>query len=162
MSRFLIALILPILFCGFVILCYRPENTYLNTLLSELDTGWFSELRLWWQAHVPLADFLVYSLPGGLWVFVLSLLGWRLYLGPFNLFWLGLFFGLGFELTQLLGITDGTFDVLDLIAVLIGFTLARYCTIYWLPDEWRAEQGRWRYAAFFFVFFAAYGADVFV
>lgn len=160
MSRFLIALGLPVLFCGLVILFYRPENTYLNTLLLGVSTESFGQLRSWWQMELALPAFMVYSLPGGLWVFVLSLLGWRLYLAGFHLFWLGLIFGLGFEFTQLFGITDGTYDVQDLLAVLIGFGLARYCTSNWLPVEWRSEPGYWRYVAFFTIFFAAYGADV--
>jgi hypothetical protein len=48
-----------------------------------------------------------------------------------------------------------------LLAVLIGFGVALWCTAYWLPAGWRSEPGVWRYVLFFTVFFAAFGADVF-
>lgn len=159
--RFLIALSIPLLFCAFVALFYRPENTYLNHLMIDRVGEGFVATRYWWQKSMPLSAFLIYSLPGGLWVLVLSLLGWRLKVLGFHLFFLGIIFGLGFEFVQITGLTDGTFDWLDIVAVLIGFGLSIWCTLYWLPDGWRSDRGVWRYVLFFTVFFAAFGADVF-
>lgn len=160
MQRFLIALSLPLLFCVLVAVFYRPSNTYLNQVIIEAIGRDFSTTQVWWQQHLPLPNFMVYSLPGGLWVLVLSLLGWRLELFGFHLFYLGLLFGLGFEFFQVGKITDGTFDFLDVVAVLLCFSLAVCCVRFWLPRAWRAEQGYWRYFLFFIVFFAAFGADV--
>lgn len=160
MRKFLIALLPPLLFCGLVTLAYRPLNTYWNRLAAAGGGADFSNLRAWWQSQVPLTDFLVYSLPGGLWVFVLSLLGWRLRVGGVHLHYLGLAFGLGFEFTQILGWTDGVFDWLDLLAVGLGFGGAILCERYWLPAGFRRNPGVWRYVLYWLVFAAAFGADV--
>lgn len=164
MLRYILALATAVFGCGWVALFYRPINTYLNSwLLSWLGDD-FLQLRHSIQAVIPLSDMAIYTIPGALWVFGLSLLGWRLRITfrqhKLHLFYLSPIIGLGFELIQFMEWSDGTFDPLDALWVSIGFGLAFFICHRVLPGHWREQPGRWRYVLFFLVLFAAFGVDV--
>jgi len=164
MIRYTTALVLSVCACAWIAVFYRPTNTYLNKLLLGWIGVGFLDIRETIQITLPLGDLLVYTFPGAFWVFGGSLLGWRLRLGighrKIHLFYLPIIFGVGFEFTQFTGITDGTFDWLDLLFVLLAFGFAVLFCRFILPDTWRANPGRWRYVLFFIVLLGAYSADV--
>ena len=75
-----------------------------------------------------LPDWLLFSLPDGLWVFSyvsLILLLWDNRLNGYNSFWVFLipFLAIASEFGQLLGFVSGTFDITDLIFYILGTTL---------------------------------------
>lgn len=163
MLRYLIALLIALLGCCWAALFYRPLNTYANNQLVSVLGDDFLSLRTYVQTQFPLSDVFIYNVPGALWVFGLTLLGWRLYLGSgrlhLSLFYVPLFISQFFELAQVLNWTDGTFDWLDLCWNFIGFFVGlAFCQL--MPDEWRAGDGYWRYLLFFLVLCAAFGVDV--
>lgn len=159
MLRYLIALSVAVVGCCWTALFYRPLNTYLNHQLATAFGEDFLLLRAYIQGSLPLSDVLVYNVPGALWIFGLSLLGWRLFIARIPLFYVGLVTGQLFEVLQLLQLTDGTFDVLDVLWNFGGFLVALvFCKS--MPHDWRTERGMWRYVLFFVVLFAAFGVDV--
>lgn len=163
MLRYLVAIFICVFLCVWIALFYRPTNTYLSFQMLNWFNGDFLVWRSQVQSTIPLTPALIYNLPGALWVFTLSLLGWRLRLRlgkwRFSLFPLGLLVGLLFECVQYVGMTDGTADYLDLFWNTSGF-LAAWGFGSLMPNDWRAEPGYWRYVLFFVVFFAAFVVDV--
>lgn len=72
-----------------------------------------------------LPDWMLYSLPDGLWVFSyvsLILLLWGNKLSSFNIIWIFLMpiFAIASEVGQLLSLIPGTFDIIDLIFYILG------------------------------------------
>jgi len=76
--------------------------------------------------HLP--DWLLYSLPDGLWVFsyICLMLGiWKKSVSRQNIFWIGIvpFIAIGSEIAQLFGTVQGTFDITDIFCYALGFLL---------------------------------------
>ncbi len=123
MSRFkYLLVILALLASLYIYHGYRDEHTVLNIIWpSILDD--FSTLRI-----KSLPAWVVFSLPEALWVFAATVLSADLYLTEswpkIGFLLLPLLFGLGLELLQLLHITDGVFDILDIWAAVLGFVVA--------------------------------------
>jgi hypothetical protein len=125
----LIALILIVSL--FIYLFYRTEKTVVNELLMllvSLDT--FAEIRSSITKTIPLNELIIFSLPGGLWVFCTTVLSKDLYMKIENhkiqLMAVPILFAIGLEFCQLIHITQGTFDLWD-----IGFYL-----MFWLLGYW--------------------------
>ncbi len=68
--------------------------------------------------NLPLNRYIIYSLPEGLWVFCVTLTSkefyFELYNKRFNCVFVPLIFAVGLELLQLLHLTKGYFDLLDI------------------------------------------------
>ncbi|HWB27569.1 MAG TPA: hypothetical protein VG738_18965 [Chitinophagaceae bacterium] len=116
----------------FIYLFYRTEKTAVNQLLIYMvsrDT--FIEWRRAVASALPLNKHIIYSLPGGLWVFCITLTSKFLFIkcGNHNirLLFLPLVFSIGLELLQLLHITNGRFDFWD-----IGFYVACWAAAVYL------------------------------
>ncbi len=123
----------PVLAGGALLLClglfvlYRSEACVVNHLARLLlPDAVLDELR---KGRGAMPDFIVYQLPGGLWVFAATLVSWstRIVLANrrVSLALLPLVSALGIELMQFLQWTDGTFDPGDAWACLVGFLAAR-------------------------------------
>lgn len=100
---------------------FRTEQTLINVIsikLLGLDT--FHDLKYWVLLHVSLNPFEIYSLPGALWIFSITLISKRyiLMLGnwEFPLWLMPLFLSIGFELFQYLHWLNGSYDLADLIS----------------------------------------------
>lgn len=111
----------------FVYLFYRSEKTVVNELaisVWSLDT--YRSLKETIRASLPLPRLVVYSLPGGLWLFCVTLLAKPFYLHirayKLNMSLIPLAFAIGLEICQLLHITRGRFDSSDILAY----------TLFWL------------------------------
>lgn len=88
--------------------------------------------------RIVIPDFIFYALPDGLWVYGLTSAMLLLWVGSrsgWATVWItvGLVLGLGGELGQLINLVPGTFDMLDMMAVGVGFVLA---------FEFRDSEGR--------------------
>ncbi len=81
---------------------------------------------------IPLKDYIVYSLPEGLWVFCITLTTSFFYLEvnnrKWNLFYLPLMLAVIIELFQLFHLTNGRFDLMDITFACGFWLLARFCT----------------------------------
>lgn len=127
----ILKVVLPILLAGFIYLFYRSTETVIFKIINTvISSDALIRLRLFFQFNFSLTSVLIYSLPGGLWLYSFS----NLVLIFFNknektqyvLTLLILFFIVcTLELFQYLQITDGTFDLIDLLfysfAILLSF-----------------------------------------
>jgi len=117
-----------LLACLFIYIFYRPEGTLINILVAEFfSSKHFLSVKDSVADVLPLNELIIYSLPGGLWVFSASILARNLRLRLFNkqinLEWLPMVFALWLEFWQYFGIVKGRFDVIDILIVLLfGFT----------------------------------------
>ena len=102
----------------FIYLFYRPGKTVINEILITFIS--FDKFNQWQQAvahNLQLHDLVVYSLPGGLWVFATTMTSKYYYIQFVNrkisLAGASLFFAIGLEISQLLHLTNGCFDFWD-------------------------------------------------
>lgn len=115
----------------FIYLFYRTEKTVVNELMIQMITaeGYFA-LRDTINDFVPLPGLVIYSVPGGLWVFCATLTSMPFYLHVSILRIRGVYFpliiSLGLEAFQYVGITHGRFDIIDVIVSVMFWCLARY------------------------------------
>ena len=121
--KYKLHILLPLVFCFFIHLLYRADETLLNVLVAK--TGINISPYKWFT---PIPDFVMYNLPSGLWVYSLSLISVGMFFKKFNLFYLSIAIVMFIELLQLLGFTDGTFDVVDLFTPLLFFGFAWFYT----------------------------------
>ena len=112
---------MPILLAGFIYLFFRTTDTVIFKITnSVISSDVLIGLRLFFQKNLNLTSAVIYSLPGGLWLYSFS----NLVLIFFNknqkiqyqLTLLFLFLIVcTLELFQYLNLTDGTFDLIDLL-----------------------------------------------
>ena len=129
MKRAYSATALALLISLFIYLFYRTRKTVVNELTSSfLSNDTFTGLRHNFSEALPLHDLIRFSLPGGLWVFCMTILSHGLYLEfrrkQIPLVAMPLLFAFGLEFCQLLHITQGTFDLWDLVSYMIFWLLA--------------------------------------
>jgi hypothetical protein len=113
----------------FIYLFYRTQKTVVNevtaSLLSPLA---YSEMRNYVTAILPLHKIIQFSLPGGLWVFCLTILSKDLYIkfreSKVQIAAVPLLFAVGLEFFQFFHLANGTFDIWDLGFYLFFWALA--------------------------------------
>lgn len=112
-------------FCLFIYVFYRTEKTLVNqVVISLFSRERYAGLKASITSMLPLNDYIIYSLPEGLWVFCITLTSSFFYLQVQNRKWSLVFVpilvALIMEILQLLHFTNGRFDVMD-INFSIGF-----------------------------------------
>lgn len=126
-TLFLSFIVLSIALVIYVI--YRPEDTLIIRLLSYTtiqDT--IIELRQIASNYSVPHNFVVYSLPGALWLYSTTLLSKNVSCKIFKcrvpLVSIPIIYGIGLEFLQLFHITDGTFDYADIGSMAVAWLLA--------------------------------------
>jgi hypothetical protein len=119
----------------FVYLFYRSEKTVVNELIIlifSLET--YGNIRTGIVDAVPLNKLIIFSLPGGLWVFCATALARDFYFRIKNqkiqLSLLPVQFAIGLEFMQLIHLTKGRFDLWDILFYLIFWWLASHSNKY--------------------------------
>ena len=113
--------ILTSLLCSLLIyMCFRSENIFINQIAKYFFDYQPNQNQL--QIHY----FFIYNLPQGLWVFSATLISKNLYIKRFNLAVLPLIFSFYIETIQYFHLSNGTFDIVDLLTASIGFLIAYY------------------------------------
>lgn len=139
--EFCIKVILPLLFGALIYIFYRPKNLLMFDWLNFLGfKDSLNSLRPTAQQQFSrIPEWVIYSLPDGLWVlsytFLMSLI-WaseQRIIKPFFIFF-GLIFSLSLELGQYFKIIPGNFDFNDLIFINLGFLIP------YLYEKHRAEK----------------------
>ncbi len=122
-------LIVIILSAGiFIYAITRSESIYLNQWMAELGNG---KVLYFFQAlvqNVHIPHWIIYSLPDALWMLALTmliLLIWDFKLHRKSILWIAMaiMVGILFEISQRLHIVHGTFDVIDLILMMMAALL---------------------------------------
>jgi len=120
--------ILPLLFGSFIYIHYRATSLimfrWFDTLGLSSVIGWIRRWPL--PPHPP--SWLIFSLPDALWVYAftsLMLLIWHYRITPASIGWIALapVIGIGSELGQAIKIVPGTFDLTDLMLLVIASVL---------------------------------------
>ena len=109
----------------FIYLFYRTEKTVVIKLfLYTISPQNYFYIKEAVNYYLPLHSTIIYSLPEGLWVFCITLTSKNFYVPMGKRRIIGIYFPLifciGLEIFQLLNITNGRFDLLD-IAVSVFF-----------------------------------------
>ncbi|MBD2703133.1 hypothetical protein IC229_20970 [Spirosoma sp. BT702] len=122
-------IIAPLLVSLFIYLFYRTEKTIVNEIairIISFDT--YTTLRNAVNRFLPLSELIIYSLPEGLWVFCITLTSRPYYIQFKNVringAGLPLIVCIGLEIAQLLHITNGRFDLVDILISLICWFIA--------------------------------------
>lgn len=116
---------LSLLISLFIYLFYRTEKTVVTEMfISIISLDKYIALKKTITSALTLNEFIIFSLPEGLWVFCITLTSKFMFIKvgkrEFNLVYAPLLFSIGLEIFQLLHLTNGRFDFLD-IAVSIAF-----------------------------------------
>lgn len=127
-------------FAAFIYFIYRENDVIFNQILSTFGAESLIEKHEI-QSLIPLPNWVIYSLPGGIWVFVLTIIFRRVYrnritpLLPMD--YLPMLYAIGLEFLQYFHITDGTFDKIDLMIILAAGFLARIFDFKQISTEYR-------------------------
>jgi len=114
---------------GLIYLLFRTSSLKMFEWYNTIGLGTFTNklrvLTLPFAYKIP--DWILYSLPDGLWIFSyisLILFIWQNKISKNSLFWILLipFIAISSEIGQLFRIVPGTFDLTDIILYLIGIT----------------------------------------
>ncbi len=115
----------------FIYLFYRTEKTVATEIFIRLVTP--AKFHEWKNSLIhlfPFNEYIIYSLPEGLWVFAVTLTSKPFYikLGKyrFALIYWPMLFATGLEILQLLHISKGHFDFWDIAFSFIGWSVAGY------------------------------------
>lgn len=115
----------------FIYLFYRSEKTVVNQFVALLlSKETFAFVRSSINQELPLNQSIVFSLPGGLWVFCTTVLARNLFFNirhhHIPLADMPVSFAIALELCQLAHLTNGTFDFLDIAYFITFWLIARY------------------------------------
>lgn len=164
MKRYHLSIIIPLLLSLFIYLIYRIDETNINLLLKSFFHHNFTDFKNHLNTALPIPSFIIYNLPEGLWVFSISLLGANLYITRkgfrIHMIYVPLLFAFILEIMQALHITNGTFDMLDLLVSFVAWILA-FLYYQWPINHLKELQNNSiRFYAFFFVFACVYLSDI--
>ncbi|MEI9921079.1 MAG: hypothetical protein WDO14_20130 [Bacteroidota bacterium] len=113
----------------FIYVFYRTDKTAVNQLfIYFLSLESYILIKNIVVSAIPLKGAIVYSLPGGLWVFCATTLAHRFYFRfrhhKIQIGLLPVLFAVGLEFCQLTRLTPGIFDVGDVTFYVIGWMLS--------------------------------------
>ncbi len=139
MKKYIPLIAVSLLVCLFIYVFYRTEKTLVNQFVIALfSEESYADLKDSIRSQLPLQDYIIYSLPEGLWVFCITLTSSFFYLQVQNHRWslvfLPIVVALIMELFQLFHFTNGRFDLMDIA----------FATFFWLLALWarRANPGK--------------------
>jgi hypothetical protein len=126
--------------CLFIYLFFRTEKTIINQVfISLFSKEAYHNLKTSIHTILPLYQPFIYSLPEGLWVFCITITSRFFYMRigriKINLSLVPLVVAVGLELCQLLHVTNGRFDFMD-----IGFSFFFWLVAYTFTDTGGKEE----------------------
>lgn len=113
----------------FIYLFYRSEKTVVNELfISFVSFDIYSAMKSCIINAIPLNKSIIFSLPGGLWIFCVTALSQDLYMKigdrKIQVMLIPVLFAISLEFCQLIHLTNGTFDVWDIVFYILFWLLA--------------------------------------
>lgn len=133
MKKYIPLLAICLSACLFIYVFYRTEKTLVNyiatALLSKAGYEGIKEIII---SILPLRDVIIYSLPEGLWVFCITITSSFFYIKVRNkklkLTIVPVLLSILMEVSQLIGFTNGRFDLMDILFSAGFWLLALYYT----------------------------------
>ena len=115
----------------FIYMFYRTEKTLINKIfISIISREQYILLRESISHSLPLNQYIIYSLPEGLWIFCIGLTSRSLFVKignyEFSLLFVPIIVSIGLEFMQLLHITNGRFDFWDIGVSIICWGIANF------------------------------------
>jgi hypothetical protein len=129
MKQYRYAIGLSLLLSLYIYVIYRTDKTLVNQLIIAL-ISWekYSAMKSELQTVLPLAEWIVYSLPEGLWIFCITISSTYFFLEvkgqQFNLTAAPILIAAVMEIFQLLQLSNGRFDWMDLILSFLFWLIA--------------------------------------
>ena len=123
--NYLYLILLSLLAAG-IYLVYRDSSILINQFFLSLELeNIFARKQI--QELLPLPQWVIYSLPGAIWVYITTILAVKFEKTErkYTIANYPILFSVGLELFQLFHFTDGTFDWVDLILILIAGYFAK-------------------------------------
>lgn len=124
-----LSIIVALSICLFVYTFYRSEKTVVNEMIIYfLGFVRYVSIRSIVTNALPLCEAIIYSLPGGLWMFCVTALSTGFYMHvaqyKIQMTLVPIVFAIGLEFCQLFQITNGRFDLWDIAFYLVFWLLA--------------------------------------
>ncbi|MGB0428160.1 MAG: hypothetical protein ACPGEC_04460 [Flavobacteriales bacterium] len=118
-----------LIFSLFIYVFYRTEHILINKCVAFLvPHEFYLGLKSALKQALPLPNYFIFSLPGGLWVFCSSLLAQHYVISigskSIKLVFLPLIFSVGLEIFQALHWFNGRFDWLDVLTYFLFWMVA--------------------------------------
>jgi hypothetical protein len=115
----------------FIYLFYRSERTVVNELaVLVLSFDIYAAIKKSIVDAIPLNGQIIFSLPGGLWIFCATALSKDFYMKirdhKIQVVLVPILFAIGLEFCQLIHLTNGRFDIWDIVFYLLFWLLACY------------------------------------
>ncbi|TDO20834.1 hypothetical protein CLV32_3468 [Pedobacter duraquae] len=115
----------------FIYVFYRTEKTLVNEFMIYLiSSPMYTSIKADIIHLIPLSPILIYSLPEGLWIFCITLTSKCYYIDVYgrryDCVYIPLVFCISLEIMQLVHITNGRFDWMDIGISMIFWLIARY------------------------------------
>ena len=131
MRKHLVYILPSLLISLFIYLFYRTEKTVVNDLfINIISRENYILLKHFVLQKIPLNEYIIFSLPEGLWVFCITLTSKDIYLTykgkEIDFAFLPLVFSIGLELLQLLNFTNGRFDPFDILISIFFWFIAYF------------------------------------
>jgi hypothetical protein len=124
-----IALLSLSLLAALIYFLYRDGSILFNQIFSTFGFDGIQEKQRI-QELLPMPAWIIYSVPGGIWVYVTSVIASKfektsviMYISIFSV---PTIYAVGLEFCQLFQLTDGTFDWVDLLFILLGVFFAKH------------------------------------
>lgn len=119
--------------CLFIYIFYRTEKTLVNYIAAALlSKAGYTGVKEIITSVIPLSDIIIYSLPEGLWVLCITITSSFFYIRVYNrklaLTILPMLMAVLMEVSQLIGFTNGRFDVMDILFSSVFWISGLYIT----------------------------------
>lgn len=116
----------PILLGCSIYLLFRSENILLFQWVQKIGFESFLTTLRENSLSIKVPNWLLYSLPDGLWVYAFTAALFLFWKGKNSIWiWIPIFTSVLFEVAQATKIIPGTFDFIDLLFSAIAFTLSK-------------------------------------
>lgn len=166
MKRSTFLLINALLLSLFIYLFYRTDRTLINSMFNYIfGSENYQSLKTEVRTYLPLNEFLIFSLPEGLWVFCITITAKDLYVKiaktEIHVAILPLVFVLGLELLQFLHIANGTFDIVDILTAVLCWMVGFFLIEDELPKQYLLKKADKRSLVFLASYLIVYLAHVF-
>ena len=115
----------------FIYVFYRTGTTVVNKLVvCFISEEAYTSLKAAVVSSIPLSNVAIYSVPEGLWMFCITLTSKPFYTSLFgqriDCLYIPLIFCISLEILQLLHLTNGQFDYIDIVIFVQFWLLGRY------------------------------------
>lgn len=128
MKKYLWLIALSLVTGLFIYIFYRSDRTVINLIVNLFGKEHMTNFRLNLRHALPLPDFMVYSLPEGLWILAATLISRQFYFSIHRIhlqfYYLPIAYAGSLEIVQKLHLWNGRFDWMDLLFSSIGWGVA--------------------------------------